>query len=396
MRDFIVQIYNRNIGIIMTPQTHTPVLPALLDSIEEGILVVDEDNHISLFNSQFTRMWAIPIDVIRERNDEKTLSYVFEQLVDPVSFINKIRDLYCGENEDREIIRFKDGRVFERHSLPFKTTDSKSSRIWSFRDLTTKVDTDLELKIYKNHLEKLVEARTENIKEANTQLEAFNYSASHDLREPLRSIEGFSAILLEDYENILDENGKKYLHKINESVQQMRSLINNLFKLSQVTHNKLSCQKIDLGSIANNVLSRLHNKTPERELKIDISPCLQVFADSALLNIALENLIENAWKYSATQEKTFIKVDSYIDNGETVFFVKDNGVGFNMEIADELFTPFKRLHSNKEFSGTGVGLATVQRIILQHNGKIWAEAEPNNGATFYFTLSVPKNRRVTH
>ncbi len=378
-------------------QTELPTLPAILNSIDEGILVVDNATKITLYNPQFTEMWGIPKTLMQERDDEKTLSYIFEQLVDPAAFIKKVRDLYSSLEEDRDLIRFKDGRVFERHSAPLSTTDSDThSRIWSFKDVTEKVNADLEIKVYKNYIEKLVEVRTENLERANSRLEAFNYSASHDLRAPLRSIEGFSGILLEDYKDKLDERGVNYLQTIHESVQHMRLLIENLLKLSQVTHTKLSCQQVDLSSIANKVIKRLKNEAPERHLNIDVSMGMHVFANSELLSIVLENLIGNAWKYSATQKETYIKMDSYIDEGETVFFIKDNGVGFNMDVAHELFKPFKRLHSKQEFSGSGVGLATVQRIILQHNGKIWAEAEPNNGATFYFTLAVPHSHRVTH
>ncbi|VAX01910.1 diguanylate cyclase/phosphodiesterase (GGDEF & EAL domains) with PAS/PAC sensor(s) [hydrothermal vent metagenome] len=378
-------------------QTELPTLPAILNSLDEGILVVDNAIKITLYNPQFTKMWGIPSSLMQECDDEKTLSFIFEQLVDPANFIKKVRDLYSSLEEDRDLIRFKDGRVFERHSAPLNTTDSETySRIWSFKDVTDKVNADLEIKVYKNYIEKLVEVRTENLERANSRLEAFNYSASHDLRAPLRSIEGFSAILLEDYQDKIDERGSKYLQTIHESVQHMRLLIENLLKLSQVTHAKLSCQQVDLTEIANKVIKQLKADALERRLKIDISAGMHAFANAELLSIALENLIGNAWKYTATQNETYIKIDSYIDEGETVFFIKDNGVGFNMDVAHELFKPFKRLHSEHEFSGSGVGLATVQRIILQHNGKIWAEAEPNNGATFYFTLAVPHSRRITH
>ncbi len=378
-------------------QTEFPTLPAILNSLDEGVLVVDDAIKITLYNPQFTKMWGIPLNVMLERDDEKTLNYIFEQLVDPAAFIKKVRDLYNSLEEDRDLIRFKDGRVFERHSASLSTTDSDThSRIWSFKDVTEKVNADLEIKVYKNYIEKLVEVRTENLERANSRLEAFNYSASHDLRAPLRSIEGFSGILLEDYKDKLDERGVNYLQTIHESVQHMRLLIENLLKLSQVTHTKLSCQQVDLSVLANKVIRRLQNDVPARQLKIDISAGMHAFANSELLGVALENLIGNAWKYTATQKEAYIKIDSYIDEGETVFFIKDNGVGFNMDVAHELFKPFKRLHSKHEFSSSGVGLATVQRIILQHNGKIWAEAEPNNGATFYFTLAVPHSRRITH
>ncbi len=380
----------------MTCHVSQEDFPAVFESIDDGILVVDDANKITLYNPQFTKMWSIPTELIQERDDEKTLNYIFEQLIDPAEFIKKVRDLYRSELECKDLIRFKDGRVFERHSSPLKIDNARPGRVWFFRDITDNVNTNLELKVYKNYIEKLVSTRTEELEKANSRLEAFNYTASHDLRAPLRSIEGFSNILLEDYQDSLDERGKEYLQTITDSVKQMRTLIDNLLKLSKVTHNNLSCQTIDLGEIVNNILKRLQKNSPERQLRIDISLGMRVFADPELLNIAIENLIENAWKYSANQKETFIKVDSYIDDGETIFFIKDNGIGFDMSSANEIFTPFKRLHTEQKFAGSGVGLATVQRIILQHNGKIWAEAEPHNGATFYFTLSVPHQHYVTH
>ncbi|MFV1983421.1 MAG: ATP-binding protein [Thiohalomonadales bacterium] len=366
------------------------VLRAILDSVVEGILVVDVDGAITLFNSRFTDMWGIARDLILQRNDKKLLQFVLDQLIDPNAFMQKIQLLYGSHVREHDFIKFKDGKTFDRFTAPMELENDKLGRIWTFRDITGQVDAEQEIHRYKNHLEELVAVRTKDLEQANTRLEAFSYSASHDLQAPLRSIDGYCAILLEDYQDTLDEQGKKYLSQIRLSVEKMGTLISKLLKLSQVTHNQLSRENIDLTAIVTSILSRLHRDTPERQLEVDIANGMQVYADSALLKIALENLLENAWKYTGTQEKSIIKVGYSIENEETVFYIKDNGIGFDSDAENKLFKPFQRLSSAREFSGTGIGLATVQRIIARHDGRIWAVAEPGKGATFYFTLSLAK------
>ncbi|MFZ5877347.1 MAG: sensor histidine kinase [Nitrospirota bacterium] len=221
---------------------------------------------------------------------------------------------------------------------------------------------------------------------ANAELDAFSYSVSHDLRAPLRSIDGFSRILMEDYPDKLDAKGQQYLRRVRESSQQMAQLIDGLLNLSRVTRADMNREAVDLSTMARTVAEALQATEPERTAEFAIQPGMTVQGDPRLLRVVLNNLLGNAWKYSGTRSHTRIEVGRRDQDGRDLYFVRDNGVGFNMAYADKLFGVFQRLHSASEFPGTGIGLATVQRIIHRHGGQIWAEGAVGHGATFYFTL----------
>lgn len=235
-------------------------------------------------------------------------------------------------------------------------------------------------------LEKRVEERTIRLKAANKELDAFAYSVSHDLRAPLRGIDGFSLALLEDYENKLDQTGKDFLHRIRKGCVRMGDLIDDLLNMSRLTRGEIHRETVDLSAMATEVLGNLSSANPERTVKIDIAPGASVIGDKGLLRAVIENLLGNAWKFTSKKETATISFGVANQDGQPVYFVKDNGVGFNMAYADKLFGAFQRLHTVREFEGSGIGLATVQRIIHRHGGRIWAEAEENAGAAFYFTL----------
>lgn len=219
----------------------------------------------------------------------------------------------------------------------------------------------------------------------NEELESFSYSVAHDLRAPLRSIDGFGLALLEDYADKLDEDGKRYLAYVRESAQQMSQLIDDMLALSQVTRGGFERAPVDLSRIARSIGAELARTAPHRRVEFVVADGLIGEGDARLLTIALENLLGNAWKYSGQRERARIEVGA-IDSEPRTFFVRDNGAGFDMAYADKLFGMFQRLHANSEFEGTGIGLATVQRVIRRHGGKIWAEAAVDRGATFFFTL----------
>jgi light-regulated signal transduction histidine kinase (bacteriophytochrome) len=221
---------------------------------------------------------------------------------------------------------------------------------------------------------------------ANAELDAFSYSVSHDLRAPLRSIDGFSQILLEDYSDKLDAEGRQYLRRVRESSQQMAQLIDDLLNLSRVTRADMKMEAVDLSAMARTVAEALQATEPERTAEFAIQPGMTAQGDPRLLRVVLNNLLGNAWKYSGTRPQTRIEVGRSEQNGRAIYCVRDNGVGFDMAYADKLFGVFQRLHSGSEFPGTGIGLATVQRIIHRHGGRIWAEGAVGRGATFYFTL----------
>jgi signal transduction histidine kinase/DNA-binding response OmpR family regulator len=235
-------------------------------------------------------------------------------------------------------------------------------------------------------LEQRVHERTAQLEAINEELESFSYSVSHDLRAPLRALNGFSAALLKDYSDQLEEKGKHYLERIQEASQRMGQLINDLLSLSRVTQSEFNRQKVDLSALAQEIVDNLKAQDPQRKVVFDSSPGLVVRGDAHLLKIVLENLLNNAFKFTSQRDQTYIQFDKIEQEGQRVYFVRDNGAGFNIEYAGKLFAPFQRLHSMQEFPGTGIGLVTVQRIIHRHGGRIWPEAVINQGATFYFTL----------
>jgi two-component system, NtrC family, sensor kinase len=219
----------------------------------------------------------------------------------------------------------------------------------------------------------------------NEELESFSYSVAHDLRAPLRSIDGFGLALLEDYADKLDDDGKQYLAYVRESAQQMSQLIDDMLALSQVTRVEFERAPVDLSRIARSVGAELARATPDRQVDFVVADGLVGEGDVRLMTIAFENLLGNAWKYSGQRAKARIEV-GLLDGEPRTFFVRDNGAGFDMAYADKLFGMFQRLHAKSEFEGTGIGLATVQRVIRRHGGKIWADAAVGQGATFFFTL----------
>jgi light-regulated signal transduction histidine kinase (bacteriophytochrome) len=227
---------------------------------------------------------------------------------------------------------------------------------------------------------------------ANRELEAFSYSVSHDLRAPLQSIDGFSLALLEDYQNLLDDRGNDYLRRVRNATQRMANLIDDLLKLSRLTRGELNLAIVDLTSLARAVAAELQKSQPERQVFFHIAEELTATADPNLLKVVLDNLLGNAWKFTGKSEKATIEFGVAEVEGRTTYFVKDNGSGFDMNFADKLFVTFQRLHLEREFPGTGIGLSLVQRIVRRHDGEVWAEGQVGRGATFYFTLNTPHAR----
>jgi len=228
--------------------------------------------------------------------------------------------------------------------------------------------------------------RTNELTSVNRELEAFSYSVSHDLRAPLTNIDGYASILSSDYASKLDEKGNLYLAKLRASAHRMNGLIDDLLQLSRVSKSEIEVQAVDLSEIARTIIERLKMGDPARNVAITVAPSAPVRGDPKLVEIALENLLNNSWKFTSKKTEARIEFGWMSAGGRTVYFVKDNGAGFEMKHTDRLFGAFQRLHSASEFPGTGIGLATVRRIIIRHGGEVWAEGEANKGATFYFTL----------
>lgn len=236
-------------------------------------------------------------------------------------------------------------------------------------------------------LEARVLKRTQELEHSNRELEAFSYSVSHDLRGPLRAIAGFTGLLRERHYDSIDADSRRYLDRIEAGTQRMSGLIDDLLELGRVTRVEIRRESVNLSSLAEAVLNRIRERTPERVAQFTIEPDHNVEGDLRLLEIVLENLLDNAWKFTASRERADIRFGGRAVGAERVFFVRDNGVGFDPRYASNLFGVFQRLHAAADFPGTGVGLATVQRIVQRHGGRIWAEAEVDRGAAFYFTIA---------
>jgi PAS domain S-box-containing protein len=244
-----------------------------------------------------------------------------------------------------------------------------------------------EIRTLNAELEDRVVQRTKQLEAANKELEAFSYSVSHDLRAPLRSIDGFSQILLEEYSERLDDQGKDYLQRTRVAAQRMAQLIDDLLNLSRMTRSEMHRERVDLSAMAEMVTTELHKSQPEHLVECVITPGLMAYGDAHLLRVVLENLFSNAWKFTSKHSRARIEFGSIRQpDGKPAYFVRDDGAGFDMAYADKLFGAFQRLHGMAEFPGTGIGLATVQRIIHRHGGRVWAVGALEQGATFYFTL----------
>ena len=251
------------------------------------------------------------------------------------------------------------------------------------------VQLNAELHGLNAELEARVEERTRELEVSNQELQAFSYSVSHDLRAPLRTIDGFSLALEEDYAEVLAEDGRDYLRRIRNGVQRMGTLIDALLQLSRVTRSELQREPVDLSQLSTLIFDELRVNDPGRVVQWMAEPGIVAEADPRLMRVAFENLLGNALKFTSKTTDASIVFGETLNDGKPVYFIRDNGAGFDMHYVDRLFTAFQRLHGDRDFKGSGIGLATVSRIIRRHHGAIWAEGEVDHGATFYFTLNSP-------
>lgn len=309
---------------------------------------------------------------------------------------NLWREAYPEYNEsgltDMILETFSTGETIE-WEIEVEDSRTPGKRIGGFVWLITKQMVGITFnnttvaELQKLRLEKGYVKQSEQLDSAVEELDAFTYSVAHDLRAPLRRLDGFSQELLNDYSGKVDKTGKHYLNRIRVAAQKMGSLIDDLLKLSKISKKKLEKENVDVGALVAELIEELREFYPEREVEVHIEGDLEICVDKGLFRPMMQNLLSNAWKFSANQKPAHIKIGSTILNNQKTFYIKDDGVGFEMKYANKIFRAFQRLHSERRFEGTGIGLATVQRIINRHGGKIWVESEPEKGTTFYFHLN---------
>jgi len=355
---------------------------SIIDQTHDSVVVTNTKDIITSWNGGAERLFKISAaDAIGQHIG----------IVYPARFHKLLREQVIAtlqkkqQHESEAIMKRGDGSEFPAHlSLSMLFDDKgKANGMISFAvDLT-------ELKQREKELDQL----TRQLQDSNRELEAFSYSVSHDLRSPLRSIDGFSLALVEDYGDQLDDSAKDYLSRVRKAAQRMAQLIDDLLQLSRVNRLEINVETVDLKKLAKDIFAELQGNDPEHNVKLKTGSKLLAQGDERLLKMVIDNLVGNAWKFSTQQEKAILTLDALADY-PGVYYINDNGVGFDMRHAGKLFGAFQRLHQAKEFPGTGVGLATVQRIIRRHGGQIWAESKPGEGATFFFTLepgvTVPK------
>lgn len=353
------------------------------------VMIHDLNSRIVFWNAGAQQMYGWTADEVMEKSSHHVFKTVFPRPLEEI----KAQLFAHGhwEGELRHTRKEGDQIVVASHWVLHRDENDRPKAILEINnDITERRRAEEEVLRLNEELEQRVMDRTAELQAANKELESFSYSVSHDLRAPLRHINGFSQALIEDYAEHLDDVAKGYLHEVRSATQEMAQLIDDVLQLARVTRAEIHREQVDLTALAHEIIHKLKTREADRNVKVSIQEGLSSTGDKRLLEIVLSNLFHNAWKFTSKKEVAEISFSGSRAVHENIFSIKDNGAGFDMTFVDKLFGAFQRLHSGDEFEGTGIGLATVQRIVNRHGGRVWAEAEIDHGANFFFTLPVRK------
>jgi PAS domain S-box-containing protein len=381
-------------------ETQTLMLRSVLDSIGEGLVAADETGKFILWNPAAARIVGLGGTNVPPG---EWGSYYGTYLPDTITpfpmdqnpLVRAIRGEVCSAEIFIRNPELEHGVWIESNGAPLRAKNGMlRGGVVAFRDITQRKIDEREIRKLNEELEERVAQRTAQLASANRELEAFTYSVSHDLRAPLRHIGAFSKILSEDFSAALPPKAQEHLRRIEEGVHRMGQLVDALLNLARVGRHELELQSAGLNSIVADVVCLLQPETQGRAVTWKIADLSSAQCDPTLIKQVFQNLIANALKFTRTRQQALIEIGCCEEEGQTVIYVRDNGVGFDMKYGDKLFGVFQRLHRTEDFEGTGIGLATVKRIISKHGGRVWAEGKLDQGATFYFTLGAAGKNEV--
>lgn len=357
----------------------------LFNTVYEAIYILDRDGRFLAVNDGAVRMYGYPREALVGRTPEFVSAPGRNDLANVAAMMAQA---FAGEPQRFEFWGLRaSGEAFPKDvRLVRGTWFGQDVLIATADDITEQVKARAEVRSLNESLEKRVQERTSDLTAANRELESFAYSISHDLRSPLRAIDGFSHLLAEEYGHKLDDQGRDYLGRVRKAVQRMGTLIDDILELSRVTRKEMRREQVDLGRLAMEVNEEIARGWSGNLPILSLPQRCMVDGDPQLLRLMMQNLLGNAWKYTSRNPAPTVEFGSESVDGKQAFYVRDNGVGFDMAHAGRLFTPFQRLHKPEDFQGSGIGLATVARIVHRHGGRIWAVSAPDAGATFRFTL----------
>jgi PAS domain S-box-containing protein len=379
-------------------EAQTLMLQSVLDGISEGLVAADEEGKFVLWNPAAEKIVGLgPANVSSEEWTEHYGLFLPDTVTRFPAEQNPLARAIRGESSTAEMFvrnpALEKGVWIEASASPLKNKDgAPRGGVVAFRDVTQSRADEREIRKLNDELEHRVVERTAQLETANKELEAFSYSVSHDLRAPLRHIGGFSKMLVEEFGSTLDPTAQHYLDRIQSGTQKMGLLVDELLALARVGRQALTRQAISLNSIVEDVIAILQPESEGRQVEWVVSNLPLVECDPVLVKQIFQNLMTNALKFTRGRTPSIIEIShrENTEDGQRVYMVRDNGIGFNMKYVDKLFGVFQRLHRAEDFEGTGIGLATVQRVVQKHGGRVWAEGEVDRGAAFYFTLGTGK------